>query len=60
MVTEKQRRLLDGVGLTVAEEGITVEWASRLEQGDYVKEFAMKVMKEGGIGELTRMVPRME
>ena len=54
MVTEKQRRLLDGVGLTVA------EWASRLEQSDYVKEFAMKVMREGGIGELTRMVPRME
>ena len=47
MVTEKQRRLLGGVGLTVAEEGITVERASRLEQSDYVKEFAMKVMKEG-------------
>ena len=30
MVTEKQRRLLDGVGLTVAEEGITVEWDSRV------------------------------
>ena len=27
----KTERLLDGEGLTVAKEGITVEWASRLE-----------------------------
>ena len=60
MVTEEQRRLLDGVGLTVAEEGITAKWASRLGQSDYVKEFAMKVINEGGIDELMRMVSRME
>ncbi|CAN0267823.1 unnamed protein product, partial [Scytosiphon promiscuus] len=42
VITEERRRLLEGVGLTVAREGITVVGVP-IGTDDYVKEFAMKV-----------------
>ncbi|CAN0508788.1 unnamed protein product, partial [Scytosiphon promiscuus] len=58
VITEEQRRLLEGVGLTVAGEGITVVGVP-IGTDDYVKEFAMKVIAEGGADKLARILPRM-
>ncbi|CAN0344777.1 unnamed protein product, partial [Scytosiphon promiscuus] len=58
VITEEQRRLLEGVGLTVAGEGITVVGVP-IGTDDYVKEFAMRVIAEGGADKLARILPRM-
>ena len=58
VITEEQTRLLDGVGLTVAGEGITVVGVP-IGTDEYIKEFAMKVITDGGADKLAKMVPRM-
>ena len=58
VVTDEQRRLMGEAGLPIAEEGITVVGVP-IGRDDYVKEFAMKVVTEGGAEKLARMLPHM-
>lgn len=57
-MTDEQKGLLDGAGLTVAEEGITVVGVP-IGSDDYVKECAMKVITDRGAEKLARMLPQM-
>lgn len=57
-VTPAERRLFDGAGIPIAEEGITVVGVP-IGTDAYVEEYAMTKITEGGADKLARMLARM-